>query len=272
MVTESLAQGREVWVLNDFTEKTKPAERHKYALYVAISRQNLEYVITKESIPPGMLAEEMYGKKEGCVIWRCWPAGETRGGSGKTVTVQTWQGDKHKGDELNGGAEAVMALTAREEVKITSDSGNLTESVEGAGISLEFNGDQVRWNLQATSATTLTTKERKFPPITQSREDSGAGRRIRLEKAAAALEGRNEGANSNTPVARRELMKTAETLEGPFVEVIKDIVDAVESGEQPWSVADSRIYENRPGKHQFAAETITAYMRWRHAKIDKPEE
>jgi hypothetical protein len=66
-------------------------------------------------------------------------------------------------------------------------------------------------------------------------------------------------------------METAERIEGPFAEVVKDIVDAVESGDQPWSMADSRINERRPGQHRFAAETVAAYRRWRAAKIAESE-
>lgn len=67
--------------------------------------------------------------------------------------------------------------------------------------------------------------------------------------------------------AKQQLLQIAEKVEGPFLEVIEDIVDAVETGDQPFSVADSRIYEFRPDSHQFARETIAAYEVWKTAKI-----
>ncbi|MFM8479435.1 MAG: hypothetical protein ACKOEO_26915, partial [Planctomycetaceae bacterium] len=67
--------------------------------------------------------------------------------------------------------------------------------------------------------------------------------------------------------AKQQLLQIAEKVEGPFLEVIEDIVDAVETGDQPFSVADNRIYEFRPDKHQFARETIAAYEVWKTAKI-----
>ena len=66
---------------------------------------------------------------------------------------------------------------------------------------------------------------------------------------------------------RKQLLDTARRMDGDFVEVVADIVDAVETGDQPWSVADKRMYEFRPGYHQFASETIAAYERWKEARI-----
>lgn len=67
--------------------------------------------------------------------------------------------------------------------------------------------------------------------------------------------------------AKKELLETAEKIEGPFAAVVKDVVDAVETGDQPFSVADTRMYEFGPDKHQFSRETLSAYQRWRAAKI-----
>lgn len=72
--------------------------------------------------------------------------------------------------------------------------------------------------------------------------------------------------------ARKVLLETARRMDGDFVEVVADIVDAVESGDQPWSVADKRMYEFRPGHHQFASETIAAYEKWKAARISVERE
>lgn len=74
------------------------------------------------------------------------------------------------------------------------------------------------------------------------------------------------------PDLRKELLDTARRMDGDFVEVVADIVDAVETGDQPWSVADKRMYEFRPGYHQFSSETIAAYERWKAARISAERE
>lgn len=66
---------------------------------------------------------------------------------------------------------------------------------------------------------------------------------------------------------RKELTETARQLEGPFAVVVEDIAENVERGHQPFSIADGRINESGPGQHKFAEETITAYKKWRAAKL-----
>jgi len=74
-------------------------------------------------------------------------------------------------------------------------------------------------------------------------------------------------ATGKSAAAKKALLQMAEKVEGPFAGMVEDIVDAVETGDQPFSVADSRMYEFHPDKHQFSPETISAYQRWRAAKL-----
>lgn len=75
------------------------------------------------------------------------------------------------------------------------------------------------------------------------------------------------GRGKAAAAAKKALLETAEKVDGPFIAVVKDIVDAVESGDQPFSVADSRMYDFGPDSYQFAPETRSAYQRWRAAKL-----
>ena len=77
----------------------------------------------------------------------------------------------------------------------------------------------------------------------------------------------NQPATGPVAEARKQLLDTARKMDGDFVVVVANIVDTVESGQHPWSVADGRMHEFRPGQHQFARETIAAYERWRAARI-----
>lgn len=78
---------------------------------------------------------------------------------------------------------------------------------------------------------------------------------------------RNQPTTGPIAEARKQLLDTARRIEGDFIEVVADIVDAVESGDQPWSVADHRMRESRPGHHRFSRETIAAYERWKATVI-----
>ena len=75
------------------------------------------------------------------------------------------------------------------------------------------------------------------------------------------------GRGASAAAAKKALLEKSEKLDGPFVAVVKDLVDAVETGDQPFSVADSRMYDFGPDSYQFAPETRSAYQRWRAAKI-----
>jgi hypothetical protein len=83
--------------------------------------------------------------------------------------------------------------------------------------------------------------------------------------------GKNRSAAMTADEAREHLLDVAEKVEGPFLEIIEDIVYAVEMGEQPFSVADNRIYDFRMDSHRFARETIAAYEVWKAAKINEME-
>lgn len=78
---------------------------------------------------------------------------------------------------------------------------------------------------------------------------------------------RNRESALSAARAKQQLLQIAENVEGPFLAPIEDIVDAVETGDHPFSVADDRIYEFRPDRHQFARETIAAYEVWKAATI-----
>lgn len=77
-----------------------------------------------------------------------------------------------------------------------------------------------------------------------------------------AATGTGGGKAVSAAEARKELMDTAEKMEGILAINVASVVQAVESGGWPWSVADK---EFRPGG--FSPETIAAYQKWRTAKL-----
>jgi hypothetical protein len=68
---------------------------------------------------------------------------------------------------------------------------------------------------------------------------------------------------SQSPAAaKKHLLDTAKKMDGPFAAVVQDVVDSVESGDAPWSIADERMQDG-----DFTPETMAAYQAWRNAMI-----
>lgn len=79
---------------------------------------------------------------------------------------------------------------------------------------------------------------------------------------AAGAAGAAGGKAVSAADARKELMDTAEKMEGAFAVAVESYVTQLEEGNWSWSMLDN---EFRPGKR--TPETIAAYKKWRAVKI-----
>jgi hypothetical protein len=116
------------------------------------------------------------------------------------------------------------------------------------------------------------TRHNRRPPARRMAATLGGGclAVVLLACAGAAWFGSRPGAGSasskqRTADARRELLATAEKMEGAMAEAVRAYVEYVEAGEWSWAMMDEAMYSGK-----FTIETAAAYRKWREAMVASP--